>query len=115
MNIEDDLQELSEIQETINTFFLAQYVIYSLLSLIIANIILFRINPSFLNEIEFLFIAEIVCSFICFGFSYISFPIIKKIFNNNKFLFLNEYENIKKSIQSGQVSLESIKKFYNLK
>ena len=111
MNIEDDLQELSDIKETINTFFLAQYVIYSLLSLIIANIILFRINPSFLNEIENLFIAEIICSFICFGFSYISFPIIKNLFSKNKCLFLKKYEDIKKSIQSEQVTLESVKNF----
>ena len=115
MNIEEDLQELSEIQETINTFFLAQYVVYSLLSLIIANIILFRISPSFLDKIQNLFIAEIICSFICFGFSYVSFPIIKKIFSKNKCLFLKRYIEIRKSIESGQIDLESVKEVYKLK
>lgn len=110
----DDLELLSDLQEELNTFFLIQYIGYSLISLIVANVILFINHPYFLEDITYLFIAEILCSFLCFGFSYISFPLIKMIFSNGKYSFLKDYELIKKSINASEISILDVKLKYKL-
>ncbi len=111
----EDLKKLEDLQEELNAIFFIQYVGYAIFSLIISNCIIFNINPAFLEDIYNLLIAEVVASFICFGFTYLTFPLIKKIFSKNKVLFINDYEMNYNLIKKKEKTFEEIIKNYNFK
>ena len=108
MNENEEIEKLFEIKENIKNFFLVQYIFDSIFSLFIANIIIFNFSPSFMDNIYILIIAEIFCSVICFCLIYLTFPIRKKVFNKNKYMFLKNFDNILESIKNNNKTIEDI-------
>lgn len=111
----EDLKKLEYLQEDLNTMFFIQYVLYAIFSLTIANFIIFYINPLFLEDIFNLLIAEIIASFICFSFTYITFPLIKNFFSKSKVLFLKDYDKNYQLIKSKTKTLSEILNEYDFK